>query len=162
MADAVTSLFTWGAGCNPTNVNVVEVVVTSGYRESQLVSYATGQLGYVPARRGEPPKILPQPAKFLSAPEAITQLFSDRTIVLPGEFPGALGTSQEFAASEADTLTMTLIEGPEQLVIASTKYNFTVTVPLSADPATGVMTGNTEGWFYFVMFGTPSSTPPIQ
>ena len=57
---------------------------------------------------------------------------------------------------------MTLTDGPEVLIIASTEYKFTVTVPLGADIVTGVMTGNTEGWFYLIMFGQPSSTAPIM
>ena len=96
MSDAVTSLFAWGAECPPANVNVVEIVVVSGFRSSQLVSYARGQL--------QNEKFTGQPAKFTSAPEGITQQFSDRTIELPGQTTGSLGTSQNFAATKADTL----------------------------------------------------------
>ena len=162
MSDAVTSLFEWGLKQLPSNINIVDIVVLSGFRPSQLVSYAKGQLRYVPEVRSLPPKITATPAKFESAPEGITQQFSDRTIELPGPTPNSFGTSQNFAATKEDTLTMTLTEGPESLIIASTEFKFTVTVPLSADAATGVMTGNTEGWFYVVMFGAPASTPPIQ
>ncbi|CAL8481767.1 hypothetical protein [Caballeronia sp. S22] len=150
--DAVFRAFEASHGVGSVNVFVVGLQQNPSEQDYPRAVYLQGSLGY----RG-PLKRLPHPGKP-PAPEP-AELYSE-----PAGNPGAVtwednSNGMQFDGKQTSKVGVTITETPPVLNITFA-FGAGLKIPLTADSATGIMTGNAQEMLYSMAFSPLIS--PIQ